>query len=1451
MLILLSALHNKSYAQGPNPTPYPFPTGGAQSIGASLPNCMKDVVLPISTGVDYQASPVGVYSYGVQDKYWHLVSNDNGPDIICAKVYNTNCNQIYQGTKAISAVPNGDCINNCNVWGDIKNGHKIYRFRRYFWIDAAENYNFSCHLSLDLVQDDKLDAVKVNDNSIGFSSGINNNCKHKHWDGYITIHGGLNYIDVDILNAQIGYGNTSPMYVNILGILSYAGNPIFVKNKYFVPNNVINMGGFLSCAPPNQYLVQPIITNTCLPDGVQGSVTVSNYDANFIYTLKPGNLPIANTFTGIGGNTYTVTIKDNKDCELNKIIKLGNPKMNLSADNNCLTPNSTSTITVSVLSGEAPYEYSLNGDPYQQANTFGGLSAGIYTITVLDAQGCTSTSTIQIVNAFTASLVSDKLCVSLEEAATLTATNTSNFPPVNYTFIPGGGIFLPPNQYQVTQDGIYTVFAADSFGCTTQSTVMLYQNAIPNMTISPLNNLAPCANTALELKALPDIPGLNYTWTGSPFPPFVPNGNPTQVNNNASGTYTVTATDVNGCTKTASFTHYKDPFCCTDLHDQAAVIKISTFPQYNNGTATGIYAALGQPVGSVITTNAHFLIDGDITVDQNLIFENCPNLHFMPNAQLRLTDGKTLTIKNSILDAACDVWSGIFATNNTQTVIISDSSVLRNMVQGVRIFGLPSMNSAALLQVSNSSFQSNVMSIYIRNTPIGYTSSVIGSTFIDALPPSPQTALLGIQIDNCLSLTIGSNISTPNKFLQLKNGITILGGGISGTMNINLINNLFEDIYGGPQVNQYWNNIYQDAEGCAIYAIDALNTNINLNINNFNANDIHFKNVHKGVITSHVNTTIRNANSENVRACFMNTLTTGKRYIFTDCHIQNSWVGIGLTGNELQSYIRYNKMELPDYPVYMYGFPVPFETNGIQLDRLNNTHTGSHICADNTILMNFKRNQNAIWYYQAGPNCGALKNTIIQPPFSYQDVFFYNKPTGIFVENSNGSILQENILKLKGHLATGFKIQNSSNLRMFCNEIDACYSMTGTGNCGTADSNIGNNRMNGGNTAAAFDMYFNTLAGTNGYFGYIGSELIDMNNKFYGINPYTRVYKTSPGAACTPYTIYTASSNLTQANSTSDYPFCYYWVENPLNPAPQYWCNPPLNIPAYTPVADMNQALKVAQGAAQYPGFQEMSLSNEQEKLYAVLDRDSALRSHYAVLDSFYNSKNGTAMQALCRAKTFLSAWETDSVAMEDSLLFVSGLEICKQSFNNISTTNDWEQKQKDMYLTYLFLLEKGSDSLSSSQKEAIESLAETCPFVNGSAVYLARTLQAMYQTGIRYDDKILCDGTYKNGTSYSDDEKAYEEMMSQYEKLLSTKKHIKLYPNPASTQLTIEYMLDLDEKGIIELCDIVGKKLFGVELPVSANKVSIDVTQLPKGIYLYKYIINNKPVETGKLIKE
>jgi hypothetical protein len=50
----------------------------------------------------------------------------------------------------------------------------------------------------------------------------------------------------------------------------------------------------------------------------------------------------------------------------------------------------TTSITVSAAAGgTAPYTYSINGGAFVSSNVFVGLTAGVYTITVKDANGCT------------------------------------------------------------------------------------------------------------------------------------------------------------------------------------------------------------------------------------------------------------------------------------------------------------------------------------------------------------------------------------------------------------------------------------------------------------------------------------------------------------------------------------------------------------------------------------------------------------------------------------------------------------------------------------------------------------------------------------------------------------------------------------------------------------------------------------------------------------------------------------------------------------------------------------------------------------------------------------------------------------------------------------------------------------------------------------------------------
>ncbi len=76
-----------------------------------------------------------------------------------------------------------------------------------------------------------------------------------------------------------------------------------------------------------------------------------------------------------------------------------------------------------------------------------------------------------------------------------------------------------------------------------------------------------------------------------------------------------------------------------------------------------------------------------------------------------------------------------------------------------------------------------------------------------------------------------------------------------------------------------------------------------------------------------------------------------------------------------------------------------------------------------------------------------------------------------------------------------------------------------------------------------------------------------------------------------------------------------------------------------------------------------------------------------------------------------------------------------------------FENYEKDLNRIYLDVLTQGWQDLSTADLEQLEELALSCPFVNGSAVYKARSLFSHIQPGISYNDLEICNavGVYKN----------------------------------------------------------------------------------------------------------
>ncbi|HOY05713.1 MAG TPA: T9SS type A sorting domain-containing protein [Saprospiraceae bacterium] len=160
-----------------------------------------------------------------------------------------------------------------------------------------------------------------------------------------------------------------------------------------------------------------------------------------------------------------------------------------------------------------------------------------YTVTTTDANGCTATASQTVaVNSLPVASISGTTAICAGESTTLLAGGG-----VSYLWSTGATQAQIP--VMPTMSTIYTATATDANGCTATASQTVAVNALPVASIS--GTTAICAGESTTLLA---GGGLSYLWsTDATFAQISPAPAGTT-------TYTVTATDANGCTATASRT---------------------------------------------------------------------------------------------------------------------------------------------------------------------------------------------------------------------------------------------------------------------------------------------------------------------------------------------------------------------------------------------------------------------------------------------------------------------------------------------------------------------------------------------------------------------------------------------------------------------------------------------------------------------------------------------------------------------------------------------------------------------------------------------------------------------------------------------------------------------------------------------------------------------------------
>ena len=212
----------------------------------------------------------------------------------------------------------------------------------------------------------------------------------------------------------------------------------------------------------------------------------------------------------------------------------------------------------------------------------------------------------------------------------------------------------------------------------------------------------------------------------------------------------------------------------------------------------------------------------------------------------------------------------------------------------------------------------------------------------------------------------------------------------------------------------------------------------------------------------------------------------------------------------------------------------------------------------------------------------------------------------------------------------------------------------------------------------------------------------------------------------------------------------------------------------------------------------------------------------------------------------------TDSLSYTDSTLYATRLADAKQSNNAISGTENYIQNTKWTNALLLKTMDYGRDSISAEEIAQLETLAKSCPAIEGLGVYKARVLYAYYEPIVDYDDYATCNPQNKNGKSVFGDFMNFINNPSSIETKevaqgIQAFETYKLYPVPTNDNLTIEYDFVGDEDANMYIFDILGREMVTIHLRNTNTKVSFSVLNLLNGIYTYKIKVG-KETKTGKI---
>lgn len=288
------------------------------------------------------------------------------------------------------------------------------------------------------------------------------------------------------------------------------------------------------------------VTNVACTGQFNGAaqITASGGALGYNYLWQP-SAQTNSVLTGVGSGVYNCSVTDANGCVSTKTVSITQP-LPLLITTNTVIPNNcfgftTGQINTSITGGNPTYSITWVPSLPSTATVI-NLSFGTYSLSVIDAKGCTTNSVYTIVDPPALVILATSTTVACSgpngSASVIVAGGT---PAYTYSWFPNS---QSTNSATGLPAGNYVLTTTDAKGCIINTSITIPAGINP--TVTAISNASIICTG--ETSTLTASGASSYSWNTSATAPSI------TVNPTTNTTYTVTGTGSNGCFSSTSVT---------------------------------------------------------------------------------------------------------------------------------------------------------------------------------------------------------------------------------------------------------------------------------------------------------------------------------------------------------------------------------------------------------------------------------------------------------------------------------------------------------------------------------------------------------------------------------------------------------------------------------------------------------------------------------------------------------------------------------------------------------------------------------------------------------------------------------------------------------------------------------------------------------------------------------